>query len=205
MVTIENSQVYTWLFFCVALLDRIYLLLYNDSMATLFSISHAAPNDVPEILLVRKVTWLATYPNPEFGINYTDIEEHLDKRNIGALEKWQKRIQEDQLSHTWVAKSHGKVIGYIWSGKGENKNTIESLYVLPDYHHNGIGEKLMNATLEWLGNNRKISLDVVTYNTKAINFYKKFGFIEHGPTTNEAGNLPSGKQLPEIEMIKSFS
>ena len=39
---------------------------------------------------------------------------------------------------------------------------------------NGIGKQLMVKALKWLGSNSKITLEVVVYNEKAINFYKKF-------------------------------
>jgi len=61
---------------------------------------------------------------------------------------------------------------------------------------------LIEVAIFWLGDRKQISLEVVKYNHLAINFYKKFGFIENGPALSDAGKLPNGKHLPEIEMIK---
>jgi ribosomal protein S18 acetylase RimI-like enzyme len=169
------------------------------------TILDAVPEDVTGILTVRRVTWLATYPNIKFGILYQDIKNSLDKRDIGAIEKWQIRIKEDVYSHTWVANTQSHIVGFISAGKADNHHCIKALYILPDYQHAGIGKELMGRALKWLGNNLKITLEVVSYNSKAINFYRKFGFVENGPTICEVGELPNGKHLPEIEMIKNIS
>jgi ribosomal protein S18 acetylase RimI-like enzyme len=172
-------------------------------MMNKYSISLANPKDVPEILSVRRITWLATYPNEKYGITFNDIKDNLDKRDIGAVETWQKRIIEDKTSQTWTAKFQNKVIGFISASKGEKNNCIRALYVLPDFQHYGVGKLLMDAALKWLGNRSKITLEVVSYNANAIGFYQKSGFSENGPTICEVGNLPSGKHLPEIEMVKN--
>jgi ribosomal protein S18 acetylase RimI-like enzyme len=168
-----------------------------------FIISDAIPDDVPEMLSVRRITWLATYPNRHYGISANDLKDNLDKINADSLIRWQKRIAEDTSSHTWFAKFQSRIIGFVSASKDKDCNHIRALYILPDYQGKGIGKQLMQTALGWLGNNLKISLDVVTYNEKAINFYRKFGFVENGPTqTCEAGNLANGKHLPEIGMIK---
>jgi len=35
----------------------------------------------------------------------------------------------------------------------------------------------MDTALTWLGTEKDISLEMVSYNTATITFYKKFGFI----------------------------
>ena len=53
-------------------------------------------------------------------------------------------------------------------------NHIMSIAVHPDYRRKNIGSELMNAVKL---KNKPISLYVQTINKKAINFYKKHGFI----------------------------
>lgn len=173
--------------------------------SSIYPIYDARREDVRGILAVRRVTWLATYPNQEHGITEQDIRTNLDRRDIGAIGKWQKRIREDTQTHTWVAKAGDTVVGFVSAGKEEPYNVIKALYVNPKHQHQGIGQNLMVKALEWLGDARDITLEVVTYNKPAIDFYKRFGFAENGPTTCEAGNLPNGKHLPEMQMIKKFS
>ena len=62
----------------------------------------------------------------------------------------------------------------------------------------------MEKALGWLGTDGDIKLEVVSYNFNAINFYKKFGFKETvNPVGNEQPQLPSGKQIPRIVMVRS--
>lgn len=163
----------------------------------------AVPEDAEGIRFVQKETWLATYPNPSLGISRADIEEKINEmQGDSGLERLQKRILEQHDSHTWVAKNSNQVIGFIGVQKTEADNKIRALYVLPEYQGKGIGRKLIQLGLDWLDETKQTSLEVVSYNTKAINFYKPLGFIESGETTNNAGHLPSGKELPEILMIR---
>lgn len=162
----------------------------------------ATPEDAVGIRVVQKETWLATYPNNEFGITRKDIEEKVNEMQEEGVERLVKRIRDDYNSHTWVAKKASRIVGFISVQKLREENKIRALYLLPEYQKKGIGRQLMQKALAWLGNSNQISLEVVTYNDKAINFYKSFGFIEQGETTNESAHLPSGKDLPEILMVR---
>jgi len=80
---------------------------------------------------------------------------------------------------------------------------IDAMYVVKELQGKGLGKKLMQKAIEWLGNDGDIRLEVVSYNSNAINFYKRFGFQE---TTNSVSDkrtqLPSGKQIPRTVMVK---
>jgi hypothetical protein len=46
------------------------------------------------------------------------------------------------------------------------------------------------------------TVEVATYNSNAIAFYKKLGFIETGRRfTNEKTRMKSGSIIPEMEMV----
>ena len=60
----------------------------------------------------------------------------------------------------------------------------------------------MHQSLEWLSDDKKIVVEVASYNTKAINFYKSYGFVEDGQAFNPVGNLPNGKTIPETLMVR---
>lgn len=101
-----------------------------------------------------------------------------------------------------VAKDGDKVVGHCFVIKEETYNKLQVLYVLPDYQGLGVGSLLANKGMEWLGTERDIAIEVVSYNTEAIEFYKKLGFEIKGNAHNEVTELPSGKIMPEILMIK---
>mgnify|MGYP001593839031 CR=1 FL=1 len=61
----------------------------------------------------------------------------------------------------------------------------------------------MQKALGWLEAGQDIILKVVSYNSLAIEFYKKMGFKETGKDVSYRGTqLPSGIEIPRIEMIK---
>lgn len=168
-------------------------------------IYQAVPEDAKDIRKVQKETWLCTYPNEKLGITKADIEEKVDEMQARGIDRLVERIENDKDSRTFVAKDGDHVVGFIGVQKTEDRNRLRALYVLSGYQGQGIGRRLMEESLEFLGTDKKITLEVVEYNTKAIEFYKNFGFIENGLTTSEAAKLLNGKEMPEIEMVKLFT
>ncbi len=165
------------------------------------NISEAAPEDAVGIQKVQRETWMCTYPNEKLGITPKDIEEKLDEMQIGGIERMIGYIN-DKNSRIFVAKDKDTVVAYIGAYKSKEENKLAALYVLSSYHNQGIGTRLMEKVLDFLGEDKKITLDVTSYNTQAIEFYKKFGFIEIGPTHSKYSVLPSGKELPDIGMVR---
>jgi len=88
-----------------------------------------------------------------------------------------------------VAKVEGKVVGFVsgdanWYSRRERKRVgaIHEIVVDPDYQGLGVGKRLMENILEYF---KKKGLDTAELwvgdeNTRAISFYKKFGFFENG-------------------------
>jgi len=166
-------------------------------------ITVASPDDASGIARVRKETWLATYPNKEFGVTREDIlEKNFDSND--QIERWRKAIE----NHTgprkiWVAKTKdGKLVGYSQGKKGEKENEIYGLYVLPTYQGKGLGRELMKRVIDWLGEEKPINLSVATYAKSAIELYKKFGFKEVDEPA-EGPKFASGAVAPSIKMVKS--
>jgi ribosomal protein S18 acetylase RimI-like enzyme len=165
-------------------------------------IKEAVADDVFGISDVQKESWLATYPNEEFGITREDILSE-DFRSKGRIEK-RIEIIKDPNSNTkfFVAKNGEQVVGYCCAQKFEDFNKIKSIYILPDFQKMGIGKRLLNKSFEFFGNNKPVKLSVAIYNQNAINFYEKLGFVkgerfEHNPE----GHFVSGREIPEMEMI----
>lgn len=172
-------------------------------MNNTITISEAVPEDASGIVDVRRSTWLSTYPNEKAGITREDIQAAINQRTRDEeIARRKERLRNDTSTKIWVAKKDDQVIGFLLAERKAEKNRIGALYILSSYQNQGIGTELMNRALKWLGTEKDIHFEVAAYNAQAIAFYKKFGFIENGPGNNPVGNLPTGKSLPEVEILK---
>lgn len=81
--------------------------------------------------------------------------------------------QETEGEFVLVALFNGKVIGFIslWLPG----NFIHHFYIEQDYQQQQIGTKLMEEAIQKM--NFPITLKCLEKNTKAIDFYKKKGFV----------------------------
>ena len=179
----------------------------NHEVVKAISILEAEPDDAPGIAEVQRITWLDTYPNDEHGITKNDIEERVSQwqtdESINRLRNSIARSEDGTLR--LVARDGKKVVGYCLVMKKEPHNKLQVLYVLPDYQGLGVGKKLAKQGIEWLGTERDVALEVVSYNTDSIEFYKRLGFEITGDAHNEVAELPSGKVMPEFQMIKHIA
>ena len=107
-------------------------------------------------------------------------------RPLAAFEKWyDKHIENPE--HTWfVIEADGKIIGDInLHGLDRPHSTAElgiGIYDR-DYLGKGYGRDAINVLLRWafrVHNWRKIWLETVAINERAIRAYKACGFVEEG-------------------------
>ncbi len=174
------------------------------------TIRKSIPNDVYGIREVQRVTWLKTYPNSEEGITTEDIirKFDIDKTPEGKKRiKERKKMYEDANIGIWVAEADDNIIGFCMAIKEGEHNRVGAIYVLPNYHRKGLGGQLIEKAFAWLGDKKDILVNVARYNKQAISFYKKYSFAETGKkgTLDGAAKLPSGKFIPEIELVKKYS
>ncbi len=164
------------------------------------AIAEAAPEDSMEISRIIKDGWLTTYPNEELAITAEDIlSKDFDSPERVALRAERIRTQED--AKVWVARESGKVIGICIADRKDQKNELSGLYISSDHRGKGIGKRLMDQAVGWLGREKDIALSVVSYNQNAISFYERYGFQKIGPVVNGGPHFPTGRSLPEIEML----
>lgn len=172
-----------------------------------FRIEDAKPDDVIASRMIARDAWLELYPNAEYGITREDIAT-IDWTNPVELEKRRKEIEKGgDLVHVWVIKnSKDEVVGFCKARRyPDSHGEIRGMYVIKELQGQGLGKLLMQKAFDWLGN-VEIKLKVVKYNTNAIEFYKKMGFKEIGKLAAYDGTLlPSGKDIPRIEMVRSKS
>lgn len=124
-------------------------------------------------------------------------------------------IQFNELSQPGIifliAESDGLPIGYaqlMIDGreeflKGTKTLEIRRIYISQEHIGTGAGKKLMNACLDearqrgcdsiWLG--------VWEKNPRAINFYKKFGFVEVGTHIFPVGDDPQTDLIMELMLV----
>lgn len=170
-------------------------------------IRESIPDDVYGIREVQRETWLKTYPNSREGITIEDIEAkfEIDKTSEGKRKiKERKKKYGDKNVGIWVVENDGKIVGFCTASRGGEHNRVGAIYVLPDHQGKGLGRLLVEKAFDWLGKEKDILLNVARYNEPAIGFYEEFGFVKTGKNgaLDSAAKLPSGKFIPEIEMIR---
>lgn len=139
------------------------------------------------------------------GWSPKEIEEHFppEKNKEGAERLRNNIIAFTEENILFVAKNEqGKVVGCCFGEKLEDKNTIEAVYVLPEFQGLGLAKKIYDKVYERLNQYNDTFLDVFSLNSKAINFYKKQGFSEMGKKTFDERFVGSTGEMLEItEMV----
>lgn len=170
-----------------------------------YKIGDAIVEDAVKIAEIQRTCWISSYTNELAGITEKDIKAKpllSEKR----LNNWKNTIKNtDGKYKIWVARNEkDEVVAFCKAEKSAPNNILSVIYILPGNQGKGLGTDMIKNCLAWLGNEKNIQLDVVEYNNRAIKLYERFGFKIIGRTpTEECSNLPSGKKLPEIRMIKS--
>lgn len=170
-------------------------------------IERATPEDAEGINSVLRQTWLDTYPNEEAGITEEDIRLRVEGKNgeriPARIQRWKDNIEDkDGSKAVYVARLNGKVVGMTAPGIIDGRRKVGAMYVLPEAQGMGIGGKLMQKVLEWHGDSEDIFLAVASYNQKAIEFYKRFGFEQTDTVIEDEGDVYGNTKIPEVEMVR---
>lgn len=114
------------------------------------------------------------------------IDEFLriDKNLSETLKKWDLNNFFSDLPEKWqlsfCVNSNEKIVGYMICSKKELSTHIHRLAVSKEFQGRDIGSSLIKALEDHIGSNKKITLKVKKFNSAAIKFYEKNGFIRHG-------------------------
>lgn len=168
------------------------------------NIRAARVEDVEGIQQVFYITWLSTYPNEECGITTEDVHDRFkDVMSPERLEKRRRDIGDKASSkQLFVAVVDEQIVGVCRVSKEELHNKLDALYVLPEYQGQGIGTALWKGALIYLGTHKDILVAVATYNTKAIAFYARRGFVDTDRRfIEERLQMKSGSNIPQMEMV----
>ena len=164
----------------------------------------ANPEDIRSIKEVNITTWLETYPNAEHGITREDLEDRFkDAFSEEKLREGAEKMSNASKGETvLLAKEGDLVLGYCKIVVSDNENRINSLYILPKYQKRGIGKKLCEEAMKLLDPSKDIYVNVATYNTNAIAFYEKLGFVKTGKEWSDPKfTMRNGAVIPEMEMV----
>ena len=171
----------------------------------MITIKKPTKEDVKGIQQVFYETWLETYPNKEAGVTIEDIEEKFkDRFSEKFIQKRTEAISNISKNQLFlIAKDENAVIGLCKAEKRESVNDLSAIYILPNYQGKGVGMMFWKKVKKFFGNKKDIIVHVATYNSQAINFYKKLGFIDTDKRfTDEKHRMPiSGVFIPETELI----
>lgn len=86
--------------------------------------------------------------------------------------KERNNIREIYLpnTETWVYEMEGNVVGFI----SMIKNEVGAIFLLPEFHGNGIGKKLMDTVAEI---HKTLEVEVYEKNKIGRDFYERYGFV----------------------------
>lgn len=176
-----------------------------EKLSQTLEIRSGVPDDAVMLANLYKETWLATYPNVEYGITQKDIEEKVkDWDSEENVNQWKERLNTNNPNTLQiVAVCNGEVVGHSRLHKRDDgPNKLQTIYVLPNFHGMGVAASLAKQGLAWLGNDKDVALEVAKYNERAIHFYEKLGFVITGDAESPAASLPSGRTIPEFQMLR---
>jgi RimJ/RimL family protein N-acetyltransferase len=119
------------------------------------------------------------------------VSEEFNK-TIEEYQEWIQKIVEHERETMLVAELGGKVVGWIVFRSQERKRMHHTgsfaIMIQKDYRNQGVGKLLINELLHWAEEHpiiEKISLGTFSTNTRAIELYKKLGFVEEGRKVKE--------------------
>ncbi|NFK77397.1 GNAT family N-acetyltransferase [Clostridium botulinum] len=152
-----------------------------------------------KIIEGKNLTWILRCPTKydatelsELRVKIDGETEYLDREPVEDLltpEDFEKLIYEDLIGEKTiflVAEVEGKIIGFSrcqGSKLSRFRHKAEfGICISKEYWGYGIGRVLLENILIWADvvGIEKISLTVVQTNTRAIQLYKKYGFVEEG-------------------------
>ena len=106
-----------------------------------------------------------------------DIENHCFKAPWGREDLY-REINDNKLAVMQVITVNDLVVGFCDYWNTFDSGTICQIAIHPEYQNQKLGSKLLEEVFKdaKAKKTRTLTLEVRASNTKAINFYKKYGF-----------------------------
>ena len=132
-----------------------------------------------------------------FSIENTEEDMSVYLNENFSIQKLTEELM-DKNSEFYFSIIENTVIGYLKVNFEKSQSEfqddealkIERIYVLKEFHGENVGQLLYNQALKIarIKNKKHIWLGVWEDNARAINFYKKNGFVEFGSYIFKLGN-----------------
>lgn len=138
--------------------------------------------DIDDLQVIGRQTFFETFADHNTA---DDMQKYLD--NNLSIDKLKNELA-DKNSEFYFATLDNKVIGYLKINFGQAQTElkdkssleIERIYVLKDFHGKKVGQVLYDKAIDIAKQTKAdyVWLGVWEKNPRAINFYKKNGFVE---------------------------
>jgi ribosomal protein S18 acetylase RimI-like enzyme len=138
--------------------------------------------EIDQLQKISRQTFFETY-------SAVNTEENMKKylEENFSLEKLTKELNDENSAFYFAVLSYN-IIGYIKLNFGQSQTElkddkaleIERIYVLQEFHGKKVGQLLYEKAMQVAGERNVVFvwLGVWEKNVRAINFYKKNGFVE---------------------------
>ncbi len=152
-------------------------------MSLNIDIKPVTPPEVPAISALAREIWQASYP----GIITQEQIDFMLEQRYGH-----ERLYDDlEDMHKWLDQAfyEGRRIGFAFSEIHKGEFKLDKLYIHPDVQRKGVGGQLIAhvaARAAKMGHPCVI-LAVNKRNEKAINSYKKYGFVVREAIVDDIG------------------
>lgn len=155
-------------------------------------ISKVTSADISRLQAIGRQTFVETFADQNTA---EDMQTYLD--NNLSIDKLSDELNNPN-SEFYFALVDNKVIGYLKINYGQAQTElkdkssleIERIYVLKDFHGKKVGQVLYDKAIDIATqtNAEYVWLGVWEKNPRAINFYKKNGFVEFDKHIFKLGN-----------------
>lgn len=169
-----------------------------------YTIRKATVDDTVAIRHVQAASWLATYPNDEYGVSEEWVKAYTDSwltpEKLEESKGYIERAISNPSGYYRVAEVDGEIIGFIHGSTNEDDTKeLEAIYTRPDMFGKGLGPQLITLFIEWAGDSQS-SLEAAVYNERALRFYRKYGFKEVAGT-----EYLYRDKIPVIKMVREIN
>ncbi|MFG6494683.1 GNAT family N-acetyltransferase [Fictibacillus sp. UD] len=135
------------------------------------------------------------------------VSEEFDK-TIEEHEEWIQKTLDHDRETMLVAEWDNKVVGWIVFKSQERKRMHHTgsfaIMLQKDCRNKGIGKLLIAELLNWAEQHpviEKVTLGTFSTNTRAIELYKRLGFVEEGRKVKEF-KFGNGEYVDDVLMYK---
>lgn len=174
---------------------------FKAEQQSTFKISMPKIGDEIDLALMHIQSWKETYVTKESGLTEEMVDEKLGHM-LTNTDFRRNTISEaiknpDKVFYRVIRNNSNQIVGFMHGSKNEESNEIDGIYLLNEVKGSGVSGKLMEEFLNWIDKSKPIHLEVFSFNERAINFYKKYGFVK-----TDMPEQVWKDTLPFIEMIR---